>query len=148
MKTRKIRYLLVLLMTIIALQLNSQNQVSFKIVVNKTTSIESITIEDLKKIFLKKQTKWKNGEKIYPVDLNESSRTREHFTDEVHGKRISAVKAYWQKQIFTGRGVPPPEKSSDKEVLEYVEKNEGAIGYISSGKSIRKYEVKIISIDK
>ena len=85
--------------------------------------------------------------KYYPVDLNESSKTRENFTKEIHGKKVSAIKAYWQKQIFTGRGVPPPEKSSDKEVLEYVEKNEGAIGYISVRKSISNFDVKNVEVE-
>ena len=128
------------------LRLNGQNPEKFKIIVNKSNSVKSISSDDLKKIFLKKETMWADDTKIYPVDLNESSKTRENFTNEIHGKKVAAIKAYWQKQIFTGRGVPPPEKSSDKEVLEYVDKNEGAIGYVSINKSISKYNVKEIKV--
>lgn len=147
MKKKSIKYLLMLMIVLFVLQLNSQNQVSFKIIVNEVNSVKSISADYLKKIFLKKETKWQDDSKIYPVDLNETSNIRENFTEKIHGKRVSAIKAYWQKQIFTGRGVPPPEKSSEKEVLEYVEKNEGAIGYISINKSISKYDVKIIKIE-
>ena len=146
MKLKKIMIISLILILLFCLNLYGQENSKFKIIVNKDNPVESITLDELKRIFLKKQTKWENGDKIYPVDLNESSKTREYFTENIHGKRISSIKAYWQKQIFTGRGVPPPEKSSEKEVLEYVEKNEGAIGYIRSTKSTNKYDVKTISI--
>ena len=146
MKKNLMKYYLLFIIATMVLQLNSQDRATFKIIVNKSNSVKSISSDELKKIFLKKETKWEDDTKIYPVDLNESSKTRENFAKEIHGKKVAAIKAYWQKQIFTGRGVPPPEKSSDKEVLEYVDKNEGAIGYISTKISLGKYDVKIISI--
>ena len=143
---KTIKYFLLFLITIMILQLNGQNPETFKIIVNKSNSVKSISSNDLKKVFLKKETRWADDTKIYPVDLTESSKTRENFTKEIHEKKVSAIKAYWQKQIFTGRGVPPPEKLSEKEVLEYVEKNEGAIGYISTRKSISKFDVKEVKV--
>jgi len=146
--TRKtIKYFVKVLTILLIVQLNAQEKFTFKIIVNKSNTIEAIDIEELQKIFLKKQIKWVDGDLILPVDLNETSKSRDEFTEKVHNKRISAIKAYWQKQIFTGRGVPPPEKSSEKEVLEYVEKNEGAIGYVSSDISIKKYNVKTIIVN-
>jgi hypothetical protein len=59
---------------------------------------------------------------------------------------VSSIKAYWQKQIFSGRGVPPEEKQSDEEVLEYVSKNVGAIGYISESTVRDAYDVKVLEI--
>jgi hypothetical protein len=59
---------------------------------------------------------------------------------------VSSIKAYWQKQIFSGRGVPPEEKESDEEVLEYVSKNVGAIGYISESAETSAYDVKVLEI--
>lgn len=147
MLKKAISYTYIILTALLIIQLHGQEKSTFKIIVNKSNSIKSIGMDELQKIFLKKHTKWKSGEIINPVDLNESSKIREDFTDIVHNKRVSAIKAYWQKQIFTGRGVPPPEKPTEKEVLEYIEKNEGAIGYVSSKKSITKYDVKVISID-
>ena len=55
-------------------------------------------------------------------------------------------KLFCQKKIFSGRGVPPPEKESDEEVLEYVSKNAGAIGYVAESTEINGYSVKLIEI--
>jgi len=146
MKKLNKKYVILIIVLLIVFPLNSQDQDSFLIVVNKSNPVKTVDIEQIKKIFLKKMTKWEDGSKIYPVDLNETSSVRKKFTKTVHKKSVSAIKAYWQKQIFTGRGVPPPEKANDKELLEYVGKNEGSIGYVSKARSIEKYEVKQIRI--
>ena len=96
------------------------------------------------KIFLKKVTKWNDGSKINPVNLTAESTVREKFTQTVHDKKISAINAYWQKQIFTGKGVPPVEKKSDQNVIQYIKANPGAIGYVSA--SANTAGVKVIQV--
>ncbi|RMF55584.1 MAG: phosphate ABC transporter substrate-binding protein [Calditrichaeota bacterium] len=118
----------------------------YKVIVNEENPVSEISVKELSKIFLKRIRKWDNGEKILPVDLEESSPARESFSREVHQKKVSAIKAYWQKQIFTGRGVPPPEKDSPREVLQYIEEHEGAIGYIPENVSIENFKVKVIRV--
>ena len=120
---------------------------SFQVVVNSTNPDTVLTKEELSKIFLKKVKKWDGlKEKIMPVDLVEDSSIRKEFSEKILDKQISSVKAYWQKQIFSGRGVPPPEKKSDEDILEYIEENQGAIGYISKKTKIGKYDVKLVEI--
>ena len=59
---------------------------------------------------------------------------------------MTAVKSFWQRMIFSGRGVPPVEKDTDEEVLSYVGANAGAIGYLSAGAAlsddVKKLEIK------
>ncbi len=122
----------------------SQSSNSYKVIVNKTNSIEEIDQSDLSDMFLKNLTKWPDKKKITPVDLNSESKTRASFSKSVHNKSFNAIKAYWQKKIFTGKGVPPVEKNSDAEVIAFVKENEGAIGYISSDAS--SSGVKVIKV--
>jgi len=70
---------------------------------------------------------------VQPVDLIDTSALREAFSKQVHGKGTAAIKAYWQKMIFSGHDVPPPEKPSIGEALAYVRGNPGAIGYAPTG---------------
>ncbi|MGO9862411.1 MAG: hypothetical protein ACLPLR_02270 [Terriglobales bacterium] len=105
---------------------------SYKIIVNPSNSVSSISREDLSRIFLKKTTKFSDGRSASPVDLPISSPTRESFSKDVHGKSASAVEAYWQQLIFSGRDIPPGQKSEGG-VLEFVRSNENAIGYVSAG---------------
>ena len=108
----------------------------FQVVVNKANSTSSIAKADLAKIFLKKSTKWSDGTKADPVDLVPSSSVRATFSKEVLGKNVSAIKSYWQRKVFSGRGVPPPEKAADAEVIEYVKGSPGAVGYVSGAASV------------
>ena len=70
------------------------------------------------------------------MDQPEGSPVREAFTKAVLRKSVSAVKSYWQQQIFSGRAVPPTERPSDTEVLNFVRSNPAAIGYVSSSSVI------------
>ena len=142
----KFRILILLIgVCLFSTSLYAQKNRSYKIIVNESNTISSIDTKKLSKIFLKKVTLWEDKTKILPVDLIPKSKTREAFSENIHGKSVDAIKAYWQKQIFSGRGVPPPEKKSDKDVIAYVKNNEGAIGYISTNTKVSDVNVVEIS---
>jgi ABC-type phosphate transport system substrate-binding protein len=105
----------------------------FKVVVHPDNPAASISREQLAQIFLKKSTAWPGGKRAVPVDQSEGSAARAAFCKQVLQKTVSEVKAYWQQQIFSGRSVPPVEKTSDGQVLSFVLGNELAVGYVSDG---------------
>ena len=55
--------------------------------------------------------------------------------------------AYWQKMIFSGREVPPPEKTSSAEVVAYVRANRGAIGYVAADAALGA-GVRVLKIER
>jgi len=87
--------------------------------------------QNISKCFLKQMRLWTNGIPMIPVDQSAGSDTRKAFSQQIHDRDVNAVKSFWQRQIFSGRGVPPTEKSSDEEVLTFVRSNSGAVGYVS-----------------
>jgi ABC-type phosphate transport system substrate-binding protein len=103
----------------------------FLVVVNEANRTTALPASEISKLFLKKVGQWPSGEKVLPVDLPEQSPVRETFSRAVHAKSTAAVKAYWQRMIFSGRDVPPLEKGSAAEVIAYVRDNPGAIGYVA-----------------
>jgi ABC-type phosphate transport system substrate-binding protein len=103
---------------------------SFVVVVNVTNPMSNIPKSELAALFTKKTQEWEDGTAVFPVDLPDDDPTREAFTEVVHGKSPRAIRAYWQQQIFAGRQVPPPERSSDEQVLAYVRSTVGAVGYV------------------
>jgi len=117
----------------------------FKIVVNEANPSGSISKQQLSDIFMKKKGTWSNGQQVLPVDLPTSSKTRNGFSKVIFGRDPSAIKSHWQRQIFSGRGVPPPEKASEDEVLAFVRENSGAIGYVSSNADVGS-GVKVLEI--
>jgi len=127
--------------------LYANDEVSFKVIVNASNPDSELTKQEISKLFLKKVKKWKSSkEAVLPVDQVSSSPIRGKFSKEIHRRKVSSIKAYWQKQIFSGRGVPPEEKGSDKEVLEYVDKHVGAIGYVSESADLDQNEVKVLKV--
>lgn len=104
----------------------------YKVVVNSANSAASVPKRILSAMFLKKVAEWSNGIRVAPVDQKEGSPARAAFSEDVHGKSVSAIKSYWGQMIFSGRGVPPPEKGAEAEVLAFVRANPGAVGYVSA----------------
>jgi len=100
----------------------------------------------LSRVFLKKKTEWPDGQIIKPVDLKPSTPVRQAFSNDLLGRTVPEVKVYWQQNIFSGHKVPPPELDAEEEVVAYVLRNPGAIGYVSSGTRIG--DSKILSLKK
>lgn len=124
----------------------AQNSISFKVIVNSSNATTVLSKKQLSKFFLKKTAKWGNSRQVLPVDLLENSPVREVFSKEVHKRSVSKVRAYWQKQIFSGRNVPPPQMAYENDILAFVEADSGAIGYVSGSTLLGKYSVKVIEI--
>ena len=121
----------IVLLALLALATPSFAAGGFRLVANPSVRAGQLSKSAASAIFLKKTVKWDDGSTIIAVDQVEKSAVRATFTTAVHGKSPAAVKSFWQQQIFSGRDVPPVEKSSDSEVLAYIRSTAGAIGYVS-----------------
>ena len=111
-------------------------QQGYVVIVNEANRVATVSAAELSRMFMKKMNRWESGLDVVPVDLPESAAAREAFSAQVHGKAVSAVHAFWQQQIFSGRAVPPAEKASDEQVIAFVRSTPGAVGYVSAGASL------------
>lgn len=105
----------------------------FLVVVHPSQPMASITRAELSAIYMKRTRSWGDGSEILPLDQTASSFVRERFSRAVHGKNVAYVTRYWQRLIFSGRGIPPRQLPGDAAVLELVKHHRGAIGYIAPG---------------
>jgi ABC-type phosphate transport system substrate-binding protein len=108
----------------------------YEVIVNPGNSIGTVDRQLLADAFLKKTTEWPDGETMKPVDLAPASPVRGRFSEEVLHRSVAEVKGYWQQRIFSGRDTPPPELDSDDEVVQYVLKHRGGVGYVSAGAAL------------
>jgi ABC-type phosphate transport system substrate-binding protein len=76
-------------------------------------------------------TRWSDGRPIRAVDLSFTSPLRVAFCENVLGQELDALKAYWARAVSMGGATPPPVKASEQEVVEFVSRTAGAIGYVS-----------------
>ncbi len=105
----------------------------FEVVVNAANASSSLPQEKLAAYFLKKENRWADGTKVAVVDRAPGAAVRAAFSKSVLGKDVAAVKSYWQRLLFSGKETPPAELDSDREVLDFVAKSPGGLGYVASG---------------
>jgi ABC-type phosphate transport system substrate-binding protein len=118
-----------------------QRPVPYQVIVNPSNQATGVDRTFLEDAFLKKISHWPNDQVIHPVDLESGSPTRRAFSEYVLRRSIDAVKGYWQQRIFSGRDVPPPELDTDDEVVKYVLRYEGAVGYVSGAANLNGTKV-------
>ncbi len=114
---------------------------AFRVIVHPSNPVASVDRKFLADAFFKKTTRWSHDEVIRPVDQRSDSAARNRFSEEVLRRSVDAVRNYWQQIIFSGRDVPPPELDSDEEVVKYVLKHHGALGYVSGGANLNGAKV-------
>jgi ABC-type phosphate transport system substrate-binding protein len=117
----------------------------FKVVVNADNPVNELEAEQIGRLFLRQDTRWRNGTAAEPVDQSARATIRSDFSTKIHRKPVSGIQRYWQKQIFSGRGTPPPVSESDDAVLSFVRSRPGAIGYVSADAEVGD-GVKIVAV--
>ena len=113
----------------------AQGNSGYQVVIHVDNPSTSLEKDQVSNFLLKKKSRWADGTSVAPVDLASDSSVRAAMSEDIHGRSVSSIKNYWQRQIFSGRNIPPPELDSDAAVLDYVRSNRGAIGYVSSASS-------------
>lgn len=127
----------------LALGLSTASWAQLVVVVNPSNN-NSLDPKTIQRIFLGKEKKFPDGSETLAVNQVAENDIRQSFDESLLGRSSSQVSAYWSKLVFTGKGIPPKEVSSDAEVLALVAKNPSVIGYIDA--SSVTADVKVIDL--
>jgi len=103
----------------------------FKIVANQSVGASSVSADELKGVFLVTKTSLSDGSHVEPV-LEKGGATHEAFIKEYLGKSDSALQTYYRSLVFTGKASMPKTRGTDADVVGYVAKTKGAIGYVGA----------------
>lgn len=112
---------------------STATETTYEVIVNPDNHATEIDRGFLRDVFLKKTVEWNDGRDVRPIDLAAKFPARTQFTHDVIGKTPSQLRSYWSQQIFSGKGVPPPETDSTAAVIAYVLAHPGAVGYLPTG---------------
>lgn len=116
-----------------AVALSAFSSVSFAevaVIANPGFEADSITKDQAESLFIGKSSNV-DGAKALIVDLSAEEAARSEFLGNVMGKTESQLKAFWSRQLFTGKGQPPKKVSAD-EAVDFVKSNVNGIGYVDS----------------
>lgn len=122
----------------------SASAAGFKIVVNPANNISTLTKSELSEYLLKRKVTWPDGTPVVPVDQTDASAARQAILRDCFERSATAIRNYWNQQIFSGRAIPPVEKGSDQQVIAFILTSPGAIGYVSESANVANLKVVVI----
>jgi TonB family protein len=102
-----------------------------RIIANPNVRAEAISASEVKSIFLVERSSLRDGTHVEPV-LSKGGPAHAAFLKDYLATNEEALQNYYRTLVFTGKGSMPKVLRSDAEVVAYVAKTRGAIGYISS----------------
>lgn len=132
-----------IIMKLLVLFLLLFNQYAFAdlyVIAHKSFAQENIELSTLKSIY-SGDTQYISDVRVIPLDQDIHSENYEYFYSHVIDKPMSQIISHWSKLIFTGKGQAPISLSGDMSILNFVENNPNAIGYIHSKYSNDKVKV-------
>jgi ABC-type phosphate transport system substrate-binding protein len=115
-----------------------------KVIANSSVGASAVSTDELRGVFLATKTSLSDGSHVEPV-LEKGGAIHEEFVKEYLGKTDSALQTYYRSLVFTGKASMPKMLGADADVVAYVAKTKGAIGYVSAGAStagVKTLEVK------
>jgi TonB family protein len=102
-----------------------------KVIANSSVKADMISAGKLKRVFLEENNSLGDGTHVEPV-LEKDGPVHEAFLQEYMGRSDDNLQTYYRGLVFTGRGSMPKQLDSDAEVVAYVARTKGAIGYVST----------------
>ena len=98
------------------------------IIVNETGPLTHISPTDVREIYLG-EIKFVDGIRIFPVNWPEGP-IKNSFLSRIVGKNSKAYKLHWTKKVFQEGLNIPPVKVNPHEIIEWISREPGAIGYV------------------
>ena len=118
---------------------------SVKIIANSSVTADTISEDELKLVFLEERISLTDGTHVEPVLMKEGA-VDEAFLQQYLGLTEDDLQIYYRTLLFTGRGSMPKVLQSDAEVVAYVARTRGAIGYVSANASAVGVKTLAISV--
>jgi ABC-type phosphate transport system substrate-binding protein len=136
LKRRSAACLLLLALSRVPQPAVAQEGESYIVIVNASNEVRELSQELVARMFLRKTRTWAGGQAVVPVDHSIVSPLRGAFSRRVLGLNLGDVRDYWMKQTLSGGELPPAIRASEREVLEFVRAERGAISYVSAGTAL------------
>lgn len=97
------------------------------VVVHPHSQVNSLDRAQLINIYMGRYRQLPTGEAALPVDL---TGLKQRFYRALVNKDLAEINSYWARLVFSGQVSPPLQLASPAEVLDYVRRNPGALGFV------------------
>ena len=113
------------------------------LITNKGNEVKSVSLTELKQIFIGEKQHWPDGAAIGVAVNFEDKKLIRGFAKMI-SMEPSAYSNAWIKMTLSGISPPPYSSRDDKDTIEYVKKKKGNIGFINT--SSKSEEVSIVEV--
>jgi TonB family protein len=115
-----------------------------KVIANGSLKADIISADEVKSVFLEKSNSLRDGTHVEPV-FEKDGPVHEAFLHKyLAAGTDNDLQSYYRALVFSGRGSMPKQLGSDAEVVAYVARTKGAIGYVSADTAVE--DVKTLTI--
>jgi ABC-type phosphate transport system substrate-binding protein len=121
---------LLIFVALLAFAASARARAQVLIIANDSVAASDISHAELREVFTGAASQIKGAAQVVPVLLREGP-VHEEFLSTYVGKSDAAFRAGWRSLLFSGQNTMPKTLSSDADVVEYVARTRGAIGYIT-----------------
>lgn len=104
------------------------------VVANPRSGIDRLSRDEVINIFLGRFRQLPSGLSVQPVDLPATHPEKATFYLRLVNKDLAEINAYWSRLVFSGRTEPPVQAKSTEDLVEFIAKTPGAIGYMERSK--------------
>lgn len=101
-----------------------------KVIANANVKADIIFAPELRRVFLQESGSLGDGTRVQPV-IEKDGPVHKAFLQQYLGRTQEDFQTYYRALVFTGRGSMPEVLGSDADVVAYVARTRGAIGYVS-----------------
>jgi len=99
------------------------------LVTGRQSSIQELGREEAAQLYLGHRNTLANGQAAALIDLPPGP-VRDAFYLNLTGKNPAQIRAYWSRQVFTGRALPPRQASGVEEVLRWLAEGRASLAYL------------------
>jgi hypothetical protein len=101
------------------------------VIVGNDIGIKSASLKHIRSIFRGKYSSWNNQQTVIIVLPSKKNASIKDVSSYIYETSTTGMQKFWLSQVFQGRSNPPVFLDTDAEIIQYVNKNPGAIGVIN-----------------
>lgn len=111
------------------------------VAVRSDSEIGTLSRNEVVDIFLGRFRQLPGGRLAEPLDQAPQSPERQAFYALLINKTTAEINAYWARLLFTGRVTPPKSMETSDKMLDELQHNPRAIGYLDRNKVDRRLRI-------
>jgi hypothetical protein len=114
----------------LSLSIYAQSTGNKLFVIGNNTGIKTMTLNQVKEVFHGKIKNWTTNVPIKIALPSSKSIYSNLVAKEIYSSTYNGMQKYWLALVFQGKSKPPVFLDTNRQIIDYVSKNKGAIGIL------------------